>query len=119
SNEEIPSHSKEEALALLLEHGWKRNTETGVLEKTTKDSTERISFSISTANVPELKETANILKNEWEQIGMSVEVKVFETNDLNQNVIRPRQYDSVLFGEIIGRGLDLYPFWHSSQRNDP
>jgi len=24
-----------------------------------------------------------------------------------------------LFGEIVGRDLDLYPFWHSSQRNTP
>ena len=45
--------------------------------------------------------------------------KIFETGDLNQNVIRPRQYDSLLFGEIVGRELDLFAFWHSSQRNDP
>ena len=24
-----------------------------------------------------------------------------------------------MFGEIIGRDLDFYAFWHSSQRNDP
>ena len=39
--------------------------------------------------------------------------------DLKQNVIRPRKYGSLLFGEVIGRDLDLFAFWHSSQRNDP
>ena len=51
--------------------------------------------------------------------GIKVEVKVFETGDLNQNVIRPRKYDALLFGEIIGRDSDPFAFWHSSQRLDP
>ncbi len=46
-------------------------------------------------------------------------IKIFESGDLNQNVIRPRKYDMLLFGEIISRELDLFAFWHSSQRNDP
>ncbi len=34
-------------------------------------------------------------------------------------MIRPRKYDALLFGEVVGRELDLYAFWGSSQRNDP
>ena len=52
-------------------------------------------------------------------MGAAVEVKIFDQGDLSQNVIRPRKYDALLFGEVIGRELDLFPFWHSSQRNDP
>jgi ABC-type transport system substrate-binding protein len=52
-------------------------------------------------------------------LGADVNVEIYETGDLNQNIIRPRKYESLFFGEVIGRELDLYPFWHSSQRNDP
>ena len=55
----------------------------------------------------------------WQKIGADVEVKIFEAGELNQSVIRPRKYDALLFGEIIGRDLDLYAFWHSSGRLDP
>jgi ABC-type transport system substrate-binding protein len=34
-------------------------------------------------------------------------------------VIRPRKYDALLFGMVIGRDDDLYAFWDSSQRSDP
>ena len=34
-------------------------------------------------------------------------------------MIRPRNYDALLFGEVIGRTLDLYAFWHSKERQDP
>lgn len=113
----------EEATRLLDQAGWKYNEEEHVREKTTKKgkTTERqvLAFSISTANAPELKKTANLLKETWEKLGVRVDIKVFEIGDLNQNVIRARKYDALLFGQIVGRDLDLYAFWHSSQRNDP
>jgi peptide/nickel transport system substrate-binding protein len=79
----------------------------------------RLSFILSTGNVPELKVAASFLKETWERMGAEVELQVFDQGDLSQNVIRPRKYDALLFGEVVGRALDLYAFWHSSQRNDP
>jgi peptide/nickel transport system substrate-binding protein len=79
----------------------------------------RLVFSLSTSNVPELKSAAEAVKSTWEKIGAKVELKIFETGDLNQNVIRPRKYDALLFGEVVGRDPDPFVFWHSSQRNDP
>ncbi|MCK4386733.1 MAG: hypothetical protein KAV41_01450, partial [Candidatus Pacebacteria bacterium] len=75
--------------------------------------------SLSTAATPELKAVANLLKQQWEKLGVETRLKIFEMGDLNKNVIRPRKYDSLLFGEVVGRDLDLFAFWHSSQRNDP
>lgn len=109
----------EKALAMLQDNGWKMNTEEKILEKKVKNETQKLRFSISTSNTPELKKVAEIAKEEWEKLGAQVEVKIFEAGDLNQNVIRPRKYDALLFGEIVGRDLDLFAFWHSTQRKDP
>jgi len=117
--EEEELSQKKLAIDILERNGWEVNNETGVWEKKTKDGLERLEFSISTSNIPELKAVAGIVQEEWEAIGAKVDVKIFETGDLNQNVIRPRKYDALLFGEIVGRELDLFAFWHSSQRNDP
>src|SRR3989344_2469416 len=109
----------ERVLAKLKDSGWKMNDKEKILEKKLKNETQQFRFSISTSNTPELKKVAEIAKEEWEKIGAQVEVKIFEAGDLNQNVIRPRKYDALFFGEIIGRDLDLFAFWHSSQRKDP
>jgi peptide/nickel transport system substrate-binding protein len=109
----------EEARHLLRRAGWYPNAETGVLEKKVGTSIMKLSFSISTGDAPELKAVATELVNVWRQLGAKVEVLVFETGDLNQNVIRPRKFDALLFGTVVGRDADVYPFWHSSQRNDP
>lgn len=108
----------EAAKAHLLENGWKENND-GILEKKTKTGTTIFSFSISTSDTPELKKTAEILQESWSKLGAAISVKIFESGDLSQNVIKPRKYDALLFGEVIGEESDLYPFWHSSERNDP
>jgi peptide/nickel transport system substrate-binding protein len=107
-----------QAKSILEKAGWKLN-EDGIYQKKDKTGTQTLSFSISTGNATELKDAAYLLQRQWQAIGANVEVKVFEIGDLNQNVIKPRKYDSLLFGEVVGRDLDLYPFWHSSQRNAP
>ena len=108
-----------EARSYLEGKGWMLDPSEQVLKKKRGKTTTRLAFSLSTANVPELREAAQSLKDTWGRMGALVEVKVFEGGDLNQNVIRPRKYDALLFGEIVGRELDLFAFWHSSQRNDP
>lgn len=107
------------ARAYLEARGWKYSEEEGALTKTKGKVTEVLRFTIATADIPELRAAAEFARAAWKQAGADVEVRIFEQGDLNQNVIRPRKYDALLFGEIIGRELDLFAFWHSSQRNDP
>ncbi|MDO8572249.1 MAG: ABC transporter substrate-binding protein [bacterium] len=112
-----------DAQALLIKDGWKYDDEKHVMIKKVKNVTQELSFSISTISptvIPALKSAAVIIKENWEQLGARVDVKVFETKgDLSQNAIRPRKYDALLFGEVIGRDSDPFAFWHSSQRLDP
>ena len=112
-----------ETKTMLEKDGWKIGA-SGYLEKTITNENKKkvntiLEFSISTGNAPELAKTAELIKKDLNAIGMKVEVKTFEIGNLNQSVIRPRDYDALLFGEIINTENDLYAFWHSSQRKDP
>ena len=113
------SASVDGAKKLLEKNGWKMSGDGMYEKKISRNETYRLSFSISTSNVPELKNAAELIKSMWEKIGVRVEVRIFEIGDLNQNIIRPRKYDALLFGEVVGRDPDPFVFWHSSQRNDP
>lgn len=113
-----PEERVEKAKAILTKAGWKQDAD-GIFEKKEGKNTVKLAFSISTGDAPELKEAAILIQKQWTAIGANIAVRIFEIGDLNQNIIRPRKYDSLLFGEIIGRDYDLYPFWHSSQRVTP
>lgn len=115
------------AKALLEGNGWKLVS--GVYQKaiaTTDKATNKkvtltvpLSFSIATADTPELKHTAELIRDTWNKLGAKVDLKIYEVGDLNQNVIRPRNFDALFFGEIVGRNPDPYFYWDSSQRKDP
>lgn len=95
--------------------GWKWSETDGVWKK----GTQVLQFTLSTTDTPELVASANAVVTAWRQVGIKVTLKVYPLAELNTSVIRPREYDAILFGEVIGREPDLYAFWHSSQRNDP
>lgn len=106
------------ASELLERDGWERG-EDGVYEKTVNKETRRLSFSLATSNAPELKAAAETVAESWRALGAEVNLQFFDQNDLTLEVLRPRAYDALLFGLVVGRELDLFAFWHSSQRNDP
>jgi peptide/nickel transport system substrate-binding protein len=109
------------AESILSKDGWVKN-EMGFWEKNnSKDNkiTVPLEFSISTGNAPELAQTAELIKEDLAKLGIKVEIKNFEIGNLNQTVIRPRKYDTLLFGQIVNNESDLFAFWHSSQRKDP
>ncbi len=107
------------ARQVLEKAGWTLNASTSIYEKKTSEKTEKLAFTISTSNSTELIRTAELLKDQWTKIGADVKIETFESSDLTQKVIRPRKYGALLFGQIVGRDIDLYPFWHSTQRVDP
>lgn len=99
---------------ILTKAGYTKDTD-GILKK----GNTRLAFSISTGDAPELRKAAELVKQDLEAIGMSVELKVYEVGILNQTIIRPREYEALLFGQIVNTPADLYSFWHSGERNDP
>jgi len=76
-------------------------------------------LKISTNNVPELIAVGENITQTFNEIGIKTELQIHDINELTSTVIRPREYEAILFGNVINRDLDYYAFWHSSQRNDP
>lgn len=114
NNEEIKINI-DEANKILDEEGWKLDENENVRKK----GDNKLEFDLVTTDWPELNQTAEILKKQWEKVGARVNVKVLTVSDLQQNYIRTREYDSLLFGQAISFSPDLYSFWHSSQKRDP
>lgn len=114
-----------EARAILSKGGWTYDAESNTWSKksakggSASGGKQTLGFTLSTADSPQLVATANAVADAWKKLGVDVKVQVYSLSDLNTSILRPRQYDALLFGEVVGREVDLFAFWHSSQRNDP
>lgn len=108
-----------QARAHLEGNGWSWNEDNQAWTKKVRNETITLAFTVATAETPELRQAADMVVSAWKSLGAQVELKVYELGDLNRDVIRPREYEALLFGQVLGRTPDLSSFWHSSQRLDP
>ncbi len=104
---------------LLEAADWKDNNGDNIREKTINEQETKLEFTLLATNWPELKQTAEILKEQWEKIGARVNLEIISATDIQQDNIRPRQYQALLFGEVLNADPDPFAFWHSTQKKDP
>ena len=111
----------EHANNLLDAAGWKINEESNIREKVIKKNEEPTPLKITliTTEWPELQEVAILIQEQWSKLGAEIETKVLNIAEIQQNYIRPREYQALLFGEVLGSDPDPFAFWHSSQKRDP
>jgi len=78
-----------------------------------------LEITITTSQDPMLNKTAQIIQEQWQAIGINVEIESLPISEIKQETIKERDYDSLLFGHVLGIIPDPFPFWHSSQRIYP
>jgi peptide/nickel transport system substrate-binding protein len=128
SNSEITRYPYDPAAAgaLLDKAGYPLAPETGIRGKTVTSkpaskkekavtTTTALEISLATIDTEDNRRVAEIIKTDWEKIGVKTDVILASAQDIQKSVIKPRAYDALLIGEVLATDSDSYPFWHSSQ----
>lgn len=101
------------------EYNIEKAKELLVKSKAIKTASSTFEITLATANTDEMKKVAEMIKSDWEKIGVTAVIAIYDVSDLNQNIIKDRDFQALLFGAITETPSDLYAFWHSSQRSYP
>ncbi len=80
--------------------------------------TVEIKLVITTIDQTLMIETAEMIRSQWEAVGIRTEIEIYDRISLERDVIKPRDYDILLFGKAFEAIPDLFPFWHSSQKSE-
>lgn len=113
--------SKETAVKILEDNGWKDKNNDGIREKTVGTDKEptNLEITLTTSDFADHVQAGEILKKQWGAIGAKVNLENYVIDELKQKIIKQRKYDALLFGEVLSQNPDPYVFWHSSQKKDP
>jgi len=102
------------ARKILDDNGWVLNSQ-NIREK----GGQTFKLSVVTMKNSEFENVLQVLVGQWRSIGVVIETKVIDSNDIAQNVVQnilqPRNYDVLLYQLDIGADPDVYAYWHSSQ----
>jgi len=109
---------------------WGFKTGTGIVSKSTRkklnsvcdlspEKTLPLKISLTIPNQPFLVEVANLIKKQWESLGAEITIEAFDIQTLEKDIIKPRNYQALFFGEVLLALPDPLPFWHSLQVKYP
>ncbi|PIR66580.1 MAG: hypothetical protein COU51_03520 [Parcubacteria group bacterium CG10_big_fil_rev_8_21_14_0_10_36_14] len=102
-------HNEADAQKILVDDDW-------VLKDGNKyriKGTTQLKIVLTTIEKGQNVKAAGIIKENWEAIGIQVELKIISTSNLNV-LLTDRSYEVFLFGQMYGTDLDPYAYWHSS-----
>ena len=96
-------YNVEAARTILEDAGWKDRNNDGIREKTVGNDKEATPFEITlvTSDLPDLIQTGEMLKTQWEQVGAKVTLETYTIDELKQQVIKQRRNEALLFGEAL------------------
>ncbi len=109
-----PRFDPAEAERILDEKGWTKEGD-GIRSK----NGTRIEFTLVVPDWPSLVDTAEFVRESWEKIGIRANISVLDFTAVQQEKIRPREYEALLYGELSLLEPDMYSFWYSGERSDP
>lgn len=78
-----------------------------------------LEIKLTTVQKEENIKAAETIREQWQAVGVKVNLEIVDITEIQKNIIKPRAYEALLFGQILGGDQDPYPFWHTSQANDP
>jgi len=106
------SYDPAEAKKLLTSAGWTMNEE-GILQK----GGLTLDITLTTVEKIEYVKAAEIIKQNWQSIGVNTNIEIISKERIRLDIIEPRNYQAILFGQIIKS--DPFAFWHSSEIESP
>ena len=98
----------------LTAAGWTDTDGDTILEK----DNQKLEITLTSIDWPELSQSAELIKKQWSALGVKVNLEIKETGKIQNDIIKPRQYQALLFGEVLGFEPDLFHFWHSTQKKE-
>lgn len=112
-----PKYDPSQARKLLDSIGWKVDRSTGIRQKAKRP----LQLNLVTTSDVDYAKTSNELARQWRELGVEVRIDKRDVNasgaDFVQTTLQPRAYDILIYQLVIGADLDVYAYWHSSQKS--
>ncbi|MFH1582889.1 MAG: peptide ABC transporter substrate-binding protein [Candidatus Falkowbacteria bacterium] len=72
-------------------------------------------ITLTTVDNQEYGQVAESIAKFWNDINIKTEVNLVLAHQIQVDVIKSRNFEALIYGEITGADPDPYAFWHSSQ----
>lgn len=86
---------------------------------TKKENNVRMDINLIVPQIPFLERVVEEIKKDWATIGVELNSIILNTNDIDNVILRTRNYEAIIFGNVLKKNPDIFSFWHSSEQFYP
>lgn len=97
---------------ILESKGWKK---VGLFRE--KEGV-KLELRVVSVDTDDYREIIDLLKTQWEKVGVKVTPQYIDPEQIQQTILRPREYDVLVYELEFGGDPDVYAYWHSSQASE-
>lgn len=106
-------YDQAQANQLLDQTGWVRTAPQGFRVK----NGQTLAMNLRTQDTQQYMTVAQYLQSQWAQVGVKIDIQVYDPHDLDGQIIAGHDYDILLYAINIGTDPDVFAYWDSSQAN--
>ncbi len=74
--------------------------------------------NLTTVDLADNIMVAEFIKDSWDRAGVKTFLKVISPSQVQTDIIKQKNFEALLLGQVVGGDQDNYAFWHSSQIGD-
>ena len=106
------TYNLDQARAFLDNAGWRDTNGDGIRDRDGRP----FEFKLTTTDEPTRVAVANMIAEQWKGLGIKVNVNVVTPTAFQDNYLKPRNFDTILYGwNTPDSDPDPYTQWHSTQ----
>lgn len=77
-----------------------------------------LKIKLTTVETSENTLVVEAVKKYWEELGIKTELEILPLTQVQNEVIKGRNFEALFYGQVLGVDPDPYAFWHSSQTGE-
>jgi peptide/nickel transport system substrate-binding protein len=108
-----------QARELLAQDGWFFDDVTRTWNKISDDTAATLGITIKIPDSPLIRQIAESVRAQWQEAGVQAHIQVIDASAFSEDTLRTRNYEGIIFGNILLENPDFTSFWHSNERFYP
>lgn len=113
------NYNPEKSKEILDDLDWPMPAEGDFRSQSKDDETIELGIKLTTIDQSENVKIASIIQENWQSIGIKTELDIVAKDKIKKDTIETRDYEVLIFGQVVNTSSGPYPFWHSSQNKHP
>lgn len=113
------SGNRDDARKILEADGWFYDDQTKTWNKASENTLSQLTYTIKIPDSTLIRQIAQSIQAQWKEAGIGTNIEIIDAHEFSESILKTRNYEMIVYGNVLLHVPDLTSFWHSNERFYP